>query len=73
MNAHNTTPTYMPPGHAQAINYGQPPPVPESIIDKAYVTSIRGILKFGCLVIKLFYVILNILFCSYYVLLHSFV
>jgi hypothetical protein len=55
MNAHNTTPHYTTPGHAHPINYGQPPPppppVPESRIDKAYVTSIRGILKFACLVI----------------------
>ncbi len=53
MNAHNTTPHYTTPGHAQPINYGQPPPpppIPESFIDKAYITSIRGILKFGCLV-----------------------
>jgi hypothetical protein len=53
MNAHNTTPHYTTPGHAQPINYGQPLPssIPESRIDKAYVTSIRGILKFACLVI----------------------
>jgi len=55
MNAHNTTPHYTTPGHAHPINYGQspppPPPVPESRIDKAYITSIRGILKFASLVI----------------------
>jgi hypothetical protein len=54
MNAHNTTPHYTTPGHGHPINYGQPPPpppVPESRIDKAYITSIRGILKFASLVI----------------------
>jgi hypothetical protein len=50
MNAHNTTPNYMAPCHAQPTTYGQPPPVPESRIDKAYITSIRGLLKFACLV-----------------------
>jgi hypothetical protein len=55
MNAHNITPHYTTPGHAQPINYGQPSPAPsvhESRIDKAYITSIRGILKFACLVIR---------------------
>ncbi|CAF2373781.1 unnamed protein product [Rotaria sp. Silwood2] len=50
MNAHNTTPSYMIPGHPQHVSYGQPPPISESRIDKAYVTSIRGILKFACLI-----------------------
>lgn len=50
MNAHNTTPNYMAPGHAQPITYGQPPPKAESRIDKAYITSIRGLLKIACLV-----------------------
>lgn len=56
MNAHNTTPNYMAPGHVQTITYGQPPPPPppgsksENRIDKAYVTSIRGLLKITCLV-----------------------
>jgi hypothetical protein len=50
MNAHNTTPHYTAPGNAHVINYGQPAPVPESRIDKAYITSIRGLLKFACLV-----------------------
>jgi hypothetical protein len=59
MNAHNTTTSYMTAGHAHPVNYGQPappppPPVPESLVDKAYVTSIRGILKFACLVNELF-------------------
>ncbi|CAF3388155.1 unnamed protein product [Rotaria sp. Silwood1] len=49
MNAYNTTPSYMTPGHPQHVSYGQPPPTSESRIDKAYVTSIRGILKFACL------------------------
>ncbi|CAF1459877.1 unnamed protein product [Adineta ricciae] len=53
MNAHNTTPNYTPPGPIQPANFGPPPPPPpaprESLIDKAYVTSIRGMLKFGCL------------------------
>ncbi|CAF0980262.1 unnamed protein product [Adineta steineri] len=53
MNAQNTTPTYITPGPSQPVNYGPPPPPPpphESRIDKAYVTSIRGILKFACLI-----------------------
>jgi hypothetical protein len=58
MNAHNTTPTYMTPGSTQPVNFGPPPPIPESRIDKAYITSIRGVLKFACLVRDLF--ILNI-------------
>ena len=53
MNAHNTTPRYMTPGHPQTVNYGPPPPVPESRVDKAYITSIRGMLKFACLVNEL--------------------
>jgi hypothetical protein len=32
------------------INYIQAAPVKESRIDKAYITSIRGILKLACLV-----------------------
>lgn len=43
-------PNYTGPGHhPHPVNYGQPAPIPESRIDKAYVTSIRGILKFACL------------------------
>ena len=52
MNAHNTTPNYMTPAHIQPGTYGPPPPVSESRIDKAYITSIRGLLKFACLVNK---------------------
>lgn len=50
MNAQNTTPHYTAPGQSQPMTYAQPPPVSESRIDKAYITSIRGILKFACLV-----------------------
>jgi hypothetical protein len=51
MNAHNTTPNYMTPGHTQPATYGQPPPpAHESRVDKAYITSVRGLLKFACLV-----------------------
>ncbi|CAF2104316.1 unnamed protein product [Rotaria magnacalcarata] len=49
MNASNAAPSYMTPGHMQHVNYGQPPPASEDFIDKAYVTSIRSILKFACL------------------------
>lgn len=68
MNAHNTTPHYTTPGQTPPITYGQPPPPPvsESRIDKAYVTSIRGILKFACLVIdkreRLFIELINVYF-----------
>ena len=54
MNTHNTTPNYTPSGPTQPANFGPPPPPRESLIDKAYVTSIRGMLKFGCLVSHLF-------------------
>lgn len=50
MNAHNITPNYITPGHPQHVTYGQPPPKQESRIDKAYITSIRGLLKVACLV-----------------------
>jgi hypothetical protein len=50
MNAHNTSPSYNTHGHPQPVNYGPPPPIPENRIDKAYITSIRGMLKFACLV-----------------------
>ncbi|CAF3831402.1 unnamed protein product, partial [Adineta steineri] len=47
MNAQNTSSNYMTTGHAQASNYTTSPPAEsESRIDKAYITSIRGILKF---------------------------
>ncbi|UJR10194.1 hypothetical protein I4U23_014409 [Adineta vaga] len=51
MNTHNTTPNYIAPGSNQPVNYGpsQPQAARESLIDKAYVTSIRGLLKFACL------------------------
>jgi hypothetical protein len=40
-------------GHAQSTPYVTPtPPESESRIDKAYIISIRGILKFACLVSK---------------------
>ena len=55
MNVHNAkTPSYMTPGHTQPVTYGQPPPISESRIDKAYITSIRGLLKFACLVNEIF-------------------
>ncbi len=81
MNAHNTTPNYMSPGHGQPITYVQAPPVSESRIDKAYITSIRGLLKVACLVnentfclsFKSILEIINVLFSSYSVSLHSFV
>ena len=55
MNAHNTTPHYTTPGHTQPMTYGQPPAPRESRIDKAYITSIRGLLKLACLVINSLY------------------
>lgn len=58
MNNHNTTPNYMTSGHIQHASYVPPPPPPlqhsdDDFIDRAYVTSIRGILKFACLVNEL--------------------
>ncbi len=54
MNAHNTQTNYMATGHAQPSNYVAPPPPAEyeSRIDKAYILSLRGILKLACLVSK---------------------
>ncbi len=47
MNTHHVPPNYIISGHGQSA-----PVTSESRIDKAYITSIRGILKFACLVKK---------------------
>ncbi len=50
MNAHNTQTNYMATGNAQSSNQTTPPSESESYIDKAFIVSARGILKFACLV-----------------------
>jgi len=56
MNAQNTSTNYMGTGHAQSTLHVTPTPSEsESRIDKAYILSIRGILKYACLVSKYFF------------------
>jgi hypothetical protein len=52
MNAHSTPANYMATGHGQAYATSTPaqPSESESRIDKTYFLSVRGILKFACLV-----------------------
>jgi hypothetical protein len=48
MNAHNTQTNYMATGPAQSSTHAASPVASESRIDKAYILSVRGILKFAC-------------------------
>jgi len=55
MNAPNTQTNYMTTGSAQSANHVTPPAESQSRIDKAYIFSVRGILKFACLVSEYFF------------------
>jgi hypothetical protein len=59
MNAHNTPANYNATGHVQTATYATSTPTStsesESRIDKAYFLSVRGILKFACLVSEYFF------------------
>jgi hypothetical protein len=55
MNAHNTQTNYMATGPAQSSTHAASPVASESRIDKAYILSVRGILKFACLVSGYFF------------------
>jgi hypothetical protein len=61
MNAHNTQTNYMATGHAQPSTYATPVAESESLIDKAYILSLRGILKIACLVSASFIVKRNVI------------
>ena len=50
MSTNNTQTNYMTSSHTQSTNYGATSAESESRIDKAYFLSVRGILKFACLV-----------------------
>lgn len=54
MNAHNTQTNYMATSHPQASNQAAPSTQSDSRINKAYLVSVRGILKLACLVNDLF-------------------
>ena len=54
MNAHNTQTNYMATSHPQTSNHATPSAQSESRINKAYLVSVRGILKLACLVSVLF-------------------
>jgi hypothetical protein len=57
MNAQNNTQTnYMATSHAQSANYAAPPAESESRFNTAYILSVRGILKFACLVSEYFFI-----------------
>ncbi|CAF3477449.1 unnamed protein product [Rotaria sp. Silwood1] len=49
MSAHNTPSNYMATSHVQSANHATSSTESESRIDKAYLMSIRGILKYACL------------------------
>lgn len=58
MSAHNTPANYMATSHAQSTNHATLSSGSESRIDKDYFLSVRGILKFLCLVSAYLYLLI---------------